>query len=146
VYKRIFVHIGSIALDCRSHRDNWIILYRSLARTLILPLANLFPKINSASTPMKRASLVYKRTYLFTLVPSLLMADLIETTGLAVHNKVGTRTEGPFPILQTHINGTVTIRPGVVERISIRRLILLRTLVLALSFPIYSFFLSCTNS
>jgi hypothetical protein len=58
--KNVFVHIVSIALDGRSHRDNWIILSRSLARTLILPLANLFPKINSASTPMERVSTVYK--------------------------------------------------------------------------------------
>jgi hypothetical protein len=46
-----------------------------------------------------------------------------------VKNKLGKRTEGPFTILQVHTNGTVTIqrRPGVVERINIRRLIALRS-------------------
>ena len=45
-----------------------------------------------------------------------------------VKDKLSQRTEGPFPILQAHINGTVTIlrRPGVSERINIRRLIPVR--------------------
>jgi transposase InsO family protein len=46
-----------------------------------------------------------------------------------VRDKLGRRSEGPFLISQVHTNGTVTIqrRPGVVERINIRRLIPLRT-------------------
>jgi transposase InsO family protein len=42
-----------------------------------------------------------------------------------VKDKLGDRTEGPFPILQVHTNGTVTIQrqPGIAERINIRRLI-----------------------
>jgi transposase InsO family protein len=45
-----------------------------------------------------------------------------------VRDTLGQRSEGPFLILQVHANGTVTIqrRPGVVERINIRRLIPLR--------------------
>jgi hypothetical protein len=45
-----------------------------------------------------------------------------------VRDTLGQRSEGPFLILQVHTNGTVTIqrRPGVVERINIRRLIPLR--------------------
>jgi len=45
-----------------------------------------------------------------------------------VKDKLGNRTEGPFTILQVHTNGTVTIqrRPGVSERINIRRLIPVR--------------------
>ncbi len=43
-----------------------------------------------------------------------------------VHNptKLGVRTEGPYPIERVHINGNVTIllRPGVTERINIRRI------------------------
>jgi hypothetical protein len=43
------------------------------------------------------------------------------------HNpkKLGQRTIGPFKVVQTHVNGTVTIelRPGVTERINIRRII-----------------------
>ncbi len=39
--------------------------------------------------------------------------------------KPGTRTTGPYTILQTHVNGTVTIelRPGISERLNIRRII-----------------------
>ena len=35
------------------------------------------------------------------------------------------RTSGPYRILQTHVNGTVTIelRPGVSERLNLRRII-----------------------
>jgi hypothetical protein len=42
-----------------------------------------------------------------------------------IKDKLGDRTEGPFPILQIHTNGTVTIqrKPGIAERINIRRLI-----------------------
>ena len=44
-----------------------------------------------------------------------------------VHNptKLGVRTSGPYTVLRTHVNGTVTInlRPGVSERINIRRVI-----------------------
>jgi hypothetical protein len=46
-----------------------------------------------------------------------------------VRSKLGRQTDGPFPIVQVHTNGTVTIerRPGVRERINIRRLIPLRS-------------------
>ena len=39
--------------------------------------------------------------------------------------KLGQRTSGPFDILQVHVNGTITmqLRPGVTERINIRRVI-----------------------
>jgi hypothetical protein len=39
-------------------------------------------------------------------------------------NKLGHRTRGPFPILQVHTNGTVTIQraPGLQDRLNIRRL------------------------
>lgn len=39
--------------------------------------------------------------------------------------KLGVRTSGPYTVLRTHVNGTVTInlRPGVSERINIRRVI-----------------------
>ena len=39
--------------------------------------------------------------------------------------KLDERTTGPYRVLQTHINGTVTIelRPGVSERLNIRRII-----------------------
>ncbi len=39
--------------------------------------------------------------------------------------KLGLRTIGPFKVIQTHVNGTVTIelRPGVTEHINIRRII-----------------------
>ena len=41
--------------------------------------------------------------------------------------KHGIRTTGPYTILQTHVNGTVTIdielRPGISERLNIRRII-----------------------
>jgi len=39
--------------------------------------------------------------------------------------KLGMRTTGPYTILQTHVNGTVTIelRPGISERSNIRRII-----------------------
>ena len=44
-----------------------------------------------------------------------------------VHNptKLGVRTDGPFTVERVHVNGTLTIelRPGVSERINIRRLI-----------------------
>ena len=38
--------------------------------------------------------------------------------------KLGKRTAGPFEIKQVHVNGTVTmeLRPGVTERINIRRI------------------------
>ena len=43
------------------------------------------------------------------------------------HNptKLGPRTTGPYRVVQTHVNGTVTIelRHGVTERINIRRII-----------------------
>ena len=43
--------------------------------------------------------------------------------------KLGDRTSGPYNITQVHVNGTVTIllRPGVTERINIRRVIPYRT-------------------
>jgi hypothetical protein len=39
--------------------------------------------------------------------------------------KLDARTSGPYRVLQTHVNGTVTIelRPGVSERLNIRRVI-----------------------
>ena len=39
--------------------------------------------------------------------------------------KLEERTSGPYKIVQTHVNGTVTIqlRPGLTERINIRRVI-----------------------
>ena len=39
--------------------------------------------------------------------------------------KLGTRTQGPYKIEQVHTNGTLTIqfRPGITERINIRRVI-----------------------
>jgi hypothetical protein len=39
--------------------------------------------------------------------------------------KLAERTSGPYRVLQTHVNGTVTIelRPGVSERLNIRRII-----------------------
>jgi hypothetical protein len=39
--------------------------------------------------------------------------------------KLDERTSGPYRVLQTHVNGTVTIelRPGVSERLNIRRFI-----------------------
>ena len=39
--------------------------------------------------------------------------------------KLDERTSGPYRVLQTHVNGTVTIelRPGVSERLNIRRVI-----------------------
>ena len=39
--------------------------------------------------------------------------------------KLGMRTIGPYTILQTHVNGTVTIelRPGISERLNIQRII-----------------------
>ena len=44
-----------------------------------------------------------------------------------VHNPtlLGVRTDGPYTIEQVHVNGTLTItlRPGVTERINIRRLV-----------------------
>ncbi len=41
-------------------------------------------------------------------------------------HKLDKRTSGPYRVLQTHVNGTVTIelRPGVSERLNIRRVIL----------------------
>lgn len=43
--------------------------------------------------------------------------------------KLGNRVSGPFNVTQVHVNGTVTIllRPGVTERINIRRVIPYRT-------------------
>jgi hypothetical protein len=44
-----------------------------------------------------------------------------------VHNptSLGVRTNGPYTIDRVHVNGTLTItlRPGVTERINIRRLV-----------------------
>jgi hypothetical protein len=40
-----------------------------------------FFKIDLASTPIERASSMYRKTYSYTSVPSLLMADLIQTSG-----------------------------------------------------------------
>ena len=39
--------------------------------------------------------------------------------------KLGVRTAGPYPIEQVHVNGTITIaiRPGVTERLNIRRVL-----------------------
>ena len=39
--------------------------------------------------------------------------------------KLGMRTTGLYTILQTHVNGTVTIelRPGISERLNIQRII-----------------------
>jgi hypothetical protein len=41
-------------------------------------------------------------------------------------HKLGKRTSRPYKVLQTHVNGTLTIelRPGVSERLNIRRVIL----------------------
>mgnify|MGYP003310375325 CR=1 FL=1 len=51
-----------------------------------------------------------------------------------VHNptKLGVRTSGPYPIERVHVNGNLTIllRPGVTERINIRRIIPYRWLIL----------------
>jgi hypothetical protein len=43
-----------------------------------------------------------------------------------IPQKLGIRTTGPYTILQTHVNGTVTIelQPGILERLNIRRIIL----------------------
>jgi hypothetical protein len=43
--------------------------------------------------------------------------------------KLGVRTTGPFTILRVHVNGNITLqlRPGVTERINIRRVIPFRT-------------------
>ncbi len=40
--------------------------------------------------------------------------------------KLGKRTSGPYRVLQTHVNGTLTIelQPGVSERLNTRRVIL----------------------
>jgi hypothetical protein len=40
--------------------------------------------------------------------------------------KLGKRTSGPYRVLQTHVNGTLTIelQPGISERLNIRRVIL----------------------
>ena len=39
--------------------------------------------------------------------------------------KLGKRTSGPYKVLQTHVNGTLTIelRPGASERLNMRRII-----------------------
>jgi hypothetical protein len=39
--------------------------------------------------------------------------------------KLGQKISGPYKIMQTHVNGTVTIelKPGISERINIRRVI-----------------------
>ncbi len=36
--------------------------------------------------------------------------------------KLGKRTSGPYNVLQTHVNGTLTIelRPGISERLNVR--------------------------
>jgi hypothetical protein len=43
--------------------------------------------------------------------------------------KLDARTSGPYRVLQTHVNGTVTIelRPGVSERLDIQRVIRTKT-------------------
>jgi hypothetical protein len=61
--------------------------------------------------------------------------------------KLGIRTTGPYTILQTHVNGTVTIelRPGISERLNIRRLIPYRlgvarfSILKAIEIPIFSY-------
>jgi len=44
-----------------------------------------------------------------------------------VHNptKLGVRTSGPYTIAQIHVNGNITIqlRPGITERINMRRVV-----------------------
>jgi hypothetical protein len=42
-----------------------------------------FLEIELASTPIERASSVNRKTYSYTSLPSLLMADLIQTSGSA---------------------------------------------------------------
>ncbi len=39
--------------------------------------------------------------------------------------KLGQKTSGPYKIIQTHVNGTLTIdlKPGISERINIHRVI-----------------------
>ena len=39
--------------------------------------------------------------------------------------KLGERTKGPYEVKQVHVNGSITIelRPGVTERINIRRVL-----------------------
>ena len=37
--------------------------------------------------------------------------------------KLGKRTNGQYKVLQTHVNGTLELRPGVSERLNIRRVI-----------------------
>ncbi len=34
---------------------------------------------------------------------------------------LGKRTSGPYKVLQTHVNGTLELRPGISERLNIRR-------------------------
>ncbi len=36
---------------------------------------------------------------------------------------LGERTSGPYKVVQTHVNGTLELRPGVSERLNIRRVI-----------------------
>jgi hypothetical protein len=38
-------------------------------------------------------------------------------------HKLGERTSGPYKDLQTHVNGTLELRPGISERLNIRRVI-----------------------
>ncbi len=47
--------------------------------------------------------------------------------------KLGLRTTGPYTILRTHVNGAVTIelRPGISERLNIRRIILYGVMISA---------------
>jgi hypothetical protein len=35
--------------------------------------------------------------------------------------KLGKKTSGPYKVLQTHVNGTLELRPGISEKINIRR-------------------------
>jgi hypothetical protein len=37
--------------------------------------------------------------------------------------KLGERTSGPYKVLQTHVNGTLELRPGISGRLNIRRVI-----------------------
>jgi hypothetical protein len=36
---------------------------------------------------------------------------------------LGKRTRGPYKVLQTHVNGTLELRPGISVKINIRRFI-----------------------
>ena len=53
------------------------------------------------------------------------MPDKKNTEIIYKPKKLGPQTSGPYKILHTHVNGTLTIelKPGVTERINIRRVI-----------------------